>query len=292
MKTTFLVMVLMVNLVGALVLARLAHAAPAPKVEICHFPPGNPAQYETTTVHPAALPQHLAHGDFAGPCANNCNLFSSVCDDQNACTTDICNADGTCRHDTVNCSDGNVCTTDSCVPSSGCVYEPATGACDDGDNCTDADACADGLCVGTPKDCDDTDACTADSCDSNGACEHAPESCPTGESCDPGTGECTPDILRCPCWLSRTVEALANQIMSLPTCPNPTIDEAGHVCRILRDDCSPGSDVISTSNATFAQAICFSNLVGEHVVLSIDDDEQLICYDECLAVVSLVYGNP
>ncbi|MCH8344312.1 MAG: hypothetical protein IH983_10020 [Planctomycetes bacterium] len=37
-------------------------------VEICHLPPGNPANAHTIIVGAPALPAHLAHGDFAGPC--------------------------------------------------------------------------------------------------------------------------------------------------------------------------------------------------------------------------------
>jgi cysteine-rich repeat protein len=38
------------------------------KVVICHIPPGNPDNEHTIRVDAAALPAHLAHGDFIGPC--------------------------------------------------------------------------------------------------------------------------------------------------------------------------------------------------------------------------------
>lgn len=41
------------------------------RVEICHFPPGNPENYQTITINASALPAHLGHGDFPGPCAND-----------------------------------------------------------------------------------------------------------------------------------------------------------------------------------------------------------------------------
>lgn len=38
-------------------------------VTICHIPPGNPANAHTITVSVNALPAHLAHGDYIGPCS-------------------------------------------------------------------------------------------------------------------------------------------------------------------------------------------------------------------------------
>jgi hypothetical protein len=38
------------------------------KATICHIPPGNPENAHTISVGEAAVPAHLAHGDFEGPC--------------------------------------------------------------------------------------------------------------------------------------------------------------------------------------------------------------------------------
>jgi hypothetical protein len=38
------------------------------KVLVCHVPPGNPGNAHTICVAPAAVPAHLAHGDYLGPC--------------------------------------------------------------------------------------------------------------------------------------------------------------------------------------------------------------------------------
>jgi hypothetical protein len=138
------VSVLLASLVGSLMLAGLSSAGTNDKVTICHFPPGNPANYQTITISAAALQAHLAHGDFPGPCANDCNLFGSVCNDGNPCNTDTCNPDGTCAHTPKNCDDSNVCTTDSCDPATGdCVNTPVTGLtyCEDGNDCADPDTC-------------------------------------------------------------------------------------------------------------------------------------------------------
>ncbi|MCO6491481.1 MAG: thrombospondin type 3 repeat-containing protein [Phaeodactylibacter sp.] len=44
------------------------------KVTICHVPPGNPANANILCVSPNAVPAHLAHGDYLGPCfAVACN---------------------------------------------------------------------------------------------------------------------------------------------------------------------------------------------------------------------------
>src|SRR6185295_8227684 len=59
------------------------------------------------------------------------------CNDNNACTTDVCN-NGTCEHAPVTCNDSNPCTTDTCNPATGCVFTPMV--CDDGNPCT-SDAC-------------------------------------------------------------------------------------------------------------------------------------------------------
>ncbi|MCH8880031.1 MAG: hypothetical protein IID34_09125 [Planctomycetes bacterium] len=38
------------------------------RVAICHVPPGNPNNAHTITVNEDAVPAHLAHGDYCGPC--------------------------------------------------------------------------------------------------------------------------------------------------------------------------------------------------------------------------------
>jgi hypothetical protein len=54
---------------GALLASALpVFAAPLPKVDICHVPPGNPANAHTITVSENAVPAHLAHGDYLGAC--------------------------------------------------------------------------------------------------------------------------------------------------------------------------------------------------------------------------------
>ncbi len=46
----------------------VAPAAQAAKIEVCHFPPGNPGNFRTITISENALSAHLGHGDVAGSC--------------------------------------------------------------------------------------------------------------------------------------------------------------------------------------------------------------------------------
>ena len=48
--------------------APLARAARPEQIQICHIPPGNPEKARTIMVDDHALPAHLAHGDYFGPC--------------------------------------------------------------------------------------------------------------------------------------------------------------------------------------------------------------------------------
>jgi|GEM_PF-1003114 len=127
------------------------------------------------------------------------------CDDENVCTTDLCDAetgcyqenaeDGTecdddnlcsdaseCQGGTcfgtnyVSCSDGNDCTTDFCDPATGCEAEPVENGmlCDDGDLCTTEDFCTDGVCGGDaitcapPTDCQFPGVCNS----ATGVCDY------------------------------------------------------------------------------------------------------------------------
>ncbi len=167
-------------LAGSLTLASLSSAGTNDKVTICHFPPGNPANYQTITIGAAALPDHLAHGDFPGSCDNDCNLFGSVCDDGNPCTTDICNPDGTCANPPTNCDDGNVCTTDSCDPVTGdcvntqicCSYSTSgiRTACDFYRGSAPCQTCLQAQCPGANTACQGAAFTFACSCGSGGNC--------------------------------------------------------------------------------------------------------------------------
>ncbi len=99
-----------------------------------------------------------------------CDADKSVCTKADSC------AAGTCvPGKALVCDDQDSCTTDSCDAQSGCKYLDNTNPCDaDGNPCTVGDACKNGSCVkGDPKDCDDANVCTIDSCDkASGSCKH------------------------------------------------------------------------------------------------------------------------
>ena len=83
---------------------------------------------------------------------------SARCNDNNACTTDTCDASNGCVNTPISCSDSNACTTDTCDANNGCVH--------------------------TAISCDDNNSCTDDSCDANNGCVHTPNtSCVTNEIC-------------------------------------------------------------------------------------------------------------
>ncbi|MEC8022613.1 MAG: hypothetical protein VX223_01675, partial [Myxococcota bacterium] len=123
------------------------------------------------------------------------------CDDNDACTTDICNPSTGCQHfpfpgcngceTNAQCDDGNPCTLDTCNKSGSCVYASLINGspCDDGDPCTSGNVCIQAQCSGSnPTNCDDNNACTTDSCDPSTGCVNSD----TTSECDDGN-ECTDD---------------------------------------------------------------------------------------------------
>ncbi len=145
---------------------------------------------------------------------------ASACDDQNVCTSDVCDKSMGCMHNPLpgegacddgdpctigekclfplgkcgggaakSCDDGKVCTKDSCVAGIGCEYLPVAGSCSDGDACTVGDACGGGACLpGSATKCDDGNVCTDDSCDKAKGCVQLANaaSCTDGNACTEG----------------------------------------------------------------------------------------------------------
>lgn len=130
-------------------------------------------------------------------------VTAADCNDNNACTTDSCNAGtGACSNvnNTLPCSDNNVCTVgdvcgggscnggpvNSCNDFLGCTVDtcdPAAGGNGcvndsvNGDSCTTNAECATGTCVdGTGGACDPGEGCTCD-------CEDANTDCPNNSLC-------------------------------------------------------------------------------------------------------------
>ncbi len=148
------------------------------KVDVCHIPPGNPANWHTITVGQPAVNAHVTnHGDMIGTCDAICE---SLCEDGNMCTQDVDPAGDDCEcldapGPPVDCIDDDPCTVDDCDPDTGCDNSPVV--CED-----------------------DGNLCTVEMCDPlTGDCVGTPVVCPTGETCDPTTGECGGSSATCPC---------------------------------------------------------------------------------------------
>lgn len=84
----------------------------------------------------------------------SCSSAPLTCDDEDACTADICLAGIGCSNSPVflNCDDGNPCTSEGCDSTTGaCAYSPEDGApCADGDPCTNEDTCLNEACEPGP----------------------------------------------------------------------------------------------------------------------------------------------
>jgi hypothetical protein len=84
------------------------------------------------------------------------------------------------------CSDANPCTSDACQADGSCVHTPVSGSCDDGTACTESDTCLNGTCTGTVKTCDDSIPCTTNGCDPVKGCSNlltANLECDDGSPC-------------------------------------------------------------------------------------------------------------
>ena len=131
------------------------------------------------------------------------------CTDGNPCTIGEACAGGKCVGSSTLCDDKNSCTVDVCDSALGCLHTATVGPCDDGSMCTVNDVCTDKGCVGVPQDvtqCDDTNPCTTDVCDPKLGCTHAPANgafCYDGDDCTQGDhclgGACVGSSNVCSC---------------------------------------------------------------------------------------------
>jgi hypothetical protein len=177
------------------------------------------------------------------------------------------------------CGDGNICTSDSCDATGTCVHQNNTLPCDDGLFCTLVDACAGGLCVGSTdpcsglvcdeagdrcveclaaSDCNDGNPCTDDVC-TNNVCSNPPNTlpcedglfCTAGDTCSNGVcvggaDPCAPSLL--------CDENLGSCVVCLT---NADCDD-GNVC--TTDTCVFGScfnanNTVACDDGTFCTAV-------------------------------------
>ena len=89
-----------------------------------------------------------------GSCQPTPVVGAVKCNDGDPCTQDDACAVGLCVGVTTVCDDQNICTTDACVAGVGCSYTPNSLPCTDNNDCTLGDGCALGKCVsGMPPSC-------------------------------------------------------------------------------------------------------------------------------------------
>jgi hypothetical protein len=117
------------------------------------------------------------------PCCRADECPGGVCPGDD-CSLNRDDVPGCCRCDCTTavvacagCDDGNPCTTDACDAAGSCTHAPVADgtSCGAGDPCHGSGRCNAGACVaGAPVSCDDGNACTVDSCDATEGCRHAP----------------------------------------------------------------------------------------------------------------------
>jgi len=176
------------------------------------------------------------------------------CDDGNACTTDVCNADGTCTNTAINCNDGNACNgVETCNPATGCV-PGAPLNCNDGNACNGVETCnpATGCLPGTPLNCNDGNACNGvETCNpATGCVAGTPLNCNDGnacngvETCNPATGCVAGTPLNCndgnACNGVETCNPATGCVAGTP----PNCND-GNAC--TNDGCDPGSGCVYTN---------------------------------------------
>jgi len=148
------------------------------------------------------------------PIPPECNA-ASPCNDNNACTTDVCDVNGlnggACVFTAITCNDNSVCTIDECDLIQGCIF--------------------------TPISCDDNNLCTTDSCDPIKSCQHVNVTCPGADICHDTHCDVTKDVLN-QCIKTDKIcphpknDNCTNTACYLPVKPN----SAGKGCRRNEND--------------------------------------------------------
>lgn len=178
----------------------MAYADAAPKVTICHLPPGNPGNVQLITVGAPAVPHHvLQHGDAV--CASAADR--DCCADQSG---EVCT---NVQNDQNNCGEcGNVCARTKICSSGVCQCPPAEVSCSDlcvdpasdpqncggcGHECPTGTTCVSGACSGCPVGSIECNGACVDPASDPRNCGACGNECPTGDACVSGT--CGPPII-------------------------------------------------------------------------------------------------
>ncbi|MBN2530628.1 MAG: hypothetical protein JXR76_29850 [Deltaproteobacteria bacterium] len=151
------------------------------------------------------------------------------CNDDNSCTTDVCQ-NGQCTHSqttplpagccraATDCNDGDNCTTDTCNPTTfACQYTSV----------------ADGTCCTANSDCNDGNTCTLDACGFDGRCVHAADL--SGTDCCDDVYDC--NVSACASMACTSYQCVATFPATLP---------AG--CCAVASDCPPGEGACAVAS--------------------------------------------
>lgn len=188
-------------------------------------------------------------------CSHTLMEDGATCAEASACLGGGMCQSGACQGGTpLECDDENPCTSDICEPGIGCVHLPVAEltVCDDGDACTQAGECEDGLCKTVPLACSDGDPCTLDACEADVGCVSTPA--PDGASCDSAD----------PCTEGATCQAGSCQGGAPLTCDDGPCDMracnkntgACEVTKVLADGTTCGPDTVCFGAATCDQGSC------------------------------------
>ena len=215
------------------------------KVTICHFPPGNPSNFQQITIDAAGVAAHLAHGDFLGTCASDCNANKTLCNTP----PDQCHQVGTCVASTGLCEfptqpDRTACTgldglsCDSCL-SGACV---SVSSCPPGPN-GDATYCAPtngGTCMPAVT----TSSCPPAANPSPGS--NPPRQC-YASALEPSIGQCIESCIATVCGDgSLTVCGNAVGCVTAADCAPQTIGDTGLPNQCITASCQSSVCVYSS----------------------------------------------
>jgi hypothetical protein len=184
------------------------------------------------------------------PTSGNCGIDAD-CEDDNPCTDDICEPEGSCRNpfNKASCNDGFFCTVeDTCDGAGSCVGAPRDCEAERGPCVQDA-ACDEqlDLCTGLPvadgTRCDDGNSCTEGDVCLGGECGGTPLL--LGADCGPDGGRGDGYLYcfegKCTCWCNNSHERPPGP---MPACPD------GFYCELHNDTDSAGYCLRHPSSGT------------------------------------------
>lgn len=199
------------------------------------------------------------------PETGRCQIGSALdCDDDDACTSDSCDASDGCAHVGMECDDLNLCTVDSCDAIEGCLHEPVV--CDDDNLCNGLETCnlESGLCdLGTPLQCDDQNACTFDECAPLLGCSHTIGDCDDSNPC---TVDSCDEVLGC--------------AHGAVVCDDDNVCNGLETCDAVSGVCDPGTPLLCDDQNACTNESC-DPLLG-CLATPVDCDDLNACtFDGC-----------